>query len=202
MRTFSSFSLALLAATAIVPAAGAQRHPRLTSRARSAPPGISTRPASSASSGCDADCDDFSLSVVSAVLPAEASGSGPEYVTLVIENRGTVVSPASVVMVAPKDHLTLARQSGIGSLAPGERVTVRLPVEIGPDGTPCVAITIRSAPIPAVLSPRFLAAAPVSAPYAEPTAVPALPDGTQWAGAEDWGFVSPFDALGNTFGAA
>ena len=205
MSTFSSIGLAFVAATIIAPSAGAQRHSRRTSRAHPAPPSASTRSASSTNSGCTEDCDDFSLSVVSAVLPSEAPGSGQEYVTVVIENRGSVASPASVVMVAPKNHLSLARQSAIRSLAPGERATVQLPLEIGPDGSPCVAITIRSAPIAPVANPAFLAAAPPSTPT--PSTPAMLPDATQWAGAEHWGFVSPFDQLampydGSTLGVA
>lgn len=200
MSTFSSLGLAFVAATIIAPSAGAQRHSRRTSRAHPAAPSASTRPVSSTNSGCTEDCDDFSLSVVSAVLPSEAPGSGQEYVTVVIENRGSVASPASVVMIAPKNHLSLARQSAVRSLAPGERATVQLPVELGPDGTPCVAITIRSAPIAPAANPAFLAAAPPSTPA--PSTQTMSPNETQWAGAEAWGFVSPFDPFAMPYGAS
>jgi hypothetical protein len=36
--------------------------------------------------------------------------------------------------------------SSLPPLAPGERVTVQLPVETGPDGTQCVSITLSPAP--------------------------------------------------------
>ena len=194
MRTFPSVALAFIAATLIAPSAGAQRHSRRVSRSGQLSPSATTRPANSATVGCADDCDDYSLSIISAVLPADAPSSGPEYVTVVIENQGKVASPASMVMVAPKNHLSLVRQSGIRSLAPGERATVQLPVEIGPDGTPCVSITIRSAPIAPPAHAAFLAAAQsVPQPSVTPRVPASLTSGIQWAGVEDRGFVPTFD---------
>ena len=200
MRTLSLVGLALAAATVTAPSAGAQRHSRRASRAHSAPPGASARAVTAARSECSTDCDDYSLSVVSAVLPSEAAGTEAESITLVIENRGRSASPASVVLVAPKNHLSLVRQSGIRSLAPGERATVELPVEFGPDGTPCVSITIRSAPVAPAPNPRFLAAGAPSPPVPSPERV--LPGERMWAGAEQWGFVSPFNTVITEFAAS
>ncbi|MEO6779165.1 MAG: hypothetical protein ABI194_06870, partial [Gemmatimonadaceae bacterium] len=91
---------------------------------------------------------EYSLAIVSAVLPALTLDVTSDTATLVIENRGTVTSPASLVSVAPRDHMSLARQSSIAPLAPGQRATIRVPVRIGQDGTECVSITITDAPVP------------------------------------------------------
>jgi hypothetical protein len=148
MRTFgfclgSAALAATLAATLATPSlARAQRNSR-----RSAHHTTTPEAASAVAQPCSTGCGDYSLSVVSALLPAEAPGSaGSDVVTLVIENRGTVSAPVSLVSVGPKSHLVSARHSAIPALAPGERVTVQLPVEEGPDGTQCISITISPAP--------------------------------------------------------
>jgi hypothetical protein len=101
---------------------------------------------------------DYALQVVSAVLPAATAGATSDVVTLVIENRGSIDAPLSLISVAPRDHLSLARQSSIPALRPGQRTTVQLPVQIAADGTPCISITITTAPIPDPAVSRFLAA--------------------------------------------
>ena len=78
---------------------------------------------------------DYSLAIVSAVIPSEAEHAASDVVTLVIENRGTIKAPVSMVSVAPRNHLSLARQTAIPALAPGERTTIRLPVVTAADGT-------------------------------------------------------------------
>lgn len=102
--------------------------------------------------------EDYSLAVVSALLPSPKAGETSDVVTLVIENRGTASAPASLVSVAPRNHLSLARTSTIPQLVPGQRATVQLPVEIGPDGTPCISITITAIPSVDPAIARFLAA--------------------------------------------
>ena len=140
---FSATVAALAAAALLAPSlASAQRNSR-----RAARPAATSEATNTASQPCGSDCGNYSLSVVSALLPSETAGAtGSDFVTLVIENRGTAPSPASLVSVAPKTRLASSRMSAIPPLAPGERVTVQLPVEIGPDGTQCVSITIRPAP--------------------------------------------------------
>ncbi|HEY8310162.1 MAG TPA: hypothetical protein VIG47_06375 [Gemmatimonadaceae bacterium] len=102
---------------------------------------------------------DYSLQVVSAVLPAETAGASTDLVTLVVENRGSVDAPLSLISVAPRDHLSLARQSAIPALHPGQRTTIQLPVQIAATGTSCISITITAVPIPDPAIARFLAAA-------------------------------------------
>lgn len=126
---------------------------------------------------CTVGCDDYSLAVVSAVLPSGTPGASSDIVTLVIENRGTGTAPASVISVAPRNRLSLARRSTIPTLAPGARATVQLPVEIGPDGTPCISITISPAPVEDPATARFLASA--------------IPD--PWLGFEDPGDWASYD---------
>ncbi len=122
--------------------------------------------------------DDYSLAVVSALLPAPTAGETSDVVTLVIENRGTAPAPASVVSVAPRNHLSLARRSTIPLLVPGQRTTVQLPVEIGPDGTPCISITITAIPTVDPAIARFLAAV--------------IPD--PQIGTSSWGDVASIDS--------
>lgn len=92
-------------------------------------------------------------------MPSEVAHASSDVVTLVIENRGSIDAPISLVSVAPRNHLTLARQTAIPALAPGQRTTVRLPVAIASDGTQCVSITIGPAPVADPATARFLAAA-------------------------------------------
>lgn len=92
-------------------------------------------------------------------MPSESAGNASDVVTLVIENRGTIEAPVSMVTVAPKNHVSLARQSAIPALAPGQRTTIQLPVVTAPDGTQCVSITISPAPVADPATARFLAAA-------------------------------------------
>ena len=92
-------------------------------------------------------------------MPSESAGKASDVMTLVIENRGTITAPVSMVSVAPQNHLSLARQSAIPALAPGQRTTIQLPVQTAPDGTQCVSITISPAPAADPATARFLAAA-------------------------------------------
>ena len=182
MRTLSlSFGIAaaIVSLAALTPVA-AQRTPRHS--AHRASEGSLVTPAVQP---CRADCGDYSLAVVSALLPIQTADSAANVVTLVVENRGTVSAPASVVSVAPRDHLILARRSSIPSLAPGQRTTIRLPVQIGPFGAQCISITISPAPVPDPGVARFLAAA-----IADPN-VEAGSD-AEWAAVKSWDGFSLF----------
>jgi hypothetical protein len=79
--------------------------------------------------------------------------------TVVIENRGSVEAPVSIISVAPRNHLSLARRSSIPALAPGERTTIELPVQFAADGSECVSITITASSIPAPSAVHTLASA-------------------------------------------
>ena len=140
-------------------------------RSRRAARGTAAPHAANASANpCSEDCGDYSLSIVSALLPSESSGSaGAEFVTLVIENRGTAPAPVSFISVAPKNQLAAARHSTIPALAPGERATVRLPVETGTDGTQCISITISPAPVRDPAIAHALASATPTPGIADPT---------------------------------
>lgn len=159
MRTFvSSFGIAALAASIVVPSSlSAQRNVRRAS-ARAATSGDAA-PVAPAASRCSANCGNYALTVVSAVLPSETAGTSSDVVTMVIENRGAVVAPVATIAVAPRNHLTLASRTTIPSLAPGERTTVELPVSMGPDGTECISITITPSPVAPASAARFLASA-------------------------------------------
>lgn len=162
MRTFGlSLGVAAVAASLASPSlAPAQRNVRRSApRASVASPLPSASPISPAARRCSVNCGDYSLAVVSALLPSDTAGAASDLVTflvtLVIENRGGVSAPAAMISVAPKNHLSLARRSSIPSLSPGQRTTILLPVEIGPDGTQCISITITPVlapdPVPAML---------------------------------------------------
>mgnify|MGYP001554107789 FL=1 len=208
MRTLglSVGAAALIASLAAPSLASAQRNSR-----RSMHRAIAPSATSSAVSPCRIDCGDYSLSVVSALLPVEDSGStSPQVVTLVIENRGTATAPVSLVSVARQNQLAAAHHSTIPALAPGERATVQLPVETGPDGTQCISITIMPAPERDPATRQRLASAPAEGgslqgllprvtdltalprlPYW--TALPAIavvPDDGRYATVDD---ISPFD---------
>ena len=168
MRTFGSpLGVALAIASLLAPSQLlAQRNVRRSTSAvrvsaQPASPDRSTqtRSASSSARNCTPDCGDYSLAIVSAVMPSEAAHAASDVVTLVIENRGTIAAPVSMVSVAPRDHLSLARQATIPALAPGERTTIRLPVVTAADGTQCVSITISPAPVADPATAQFLAAA-------------------------------------------
>lgn len=173
MRSFrpSLRVLALCAAVTVPLPAGAQRHVR-----RPAPNAIHQSRAT-ATDYKAANIGDYSLTIVSAVLPALTPDATSDMATLVIENRGTMTSPASLVSVAPRDHLGLARQSSIAPLAPGQRATIRVPVRIGQDGTECISITITDAPVPIQpaepAAARFLATA-TPAPFLVPESMLAM----------------------------
>lgn len=172
MRTFGSpLGVALATASLLAPSQLlAQRNVRRSTAAvrvsaQPASPDRSTHtrsansPANSSARNCISDCGDYSLAIVSAVMPSEAAHAASDVVTLVIENRGTIEAPVSMVSVAPRDHLSLARQATIPALAPGERTTIRLPVVTAADGTQCVSITISPAPVVDPATAQFLAAA-------------------------------------------
>lgn len=168
MRTFGlPLGVALATASLLAPSQLlAQRNVRRSTSAvrvsaQPASPDRSTqtRSANSPAQDCISDCGDYSLAIVSAVMPSEAAHAASDVVTLVIENRGTIEAPVSMVSVAPRDHLSLARQATIPALAPGERTTIRLPVVTAADGTQCVSITISPAPVVDPATAQFLAAA-------------------------------------------
>lgn len=165
MRTFLTLGAALAAASLVVPSQlPAQRNVRRSAPVVRAPEHSATprraAPGSVGSSAthCPDGCGDYSLAIVSAVMPSETSAPASNVVTLVIENRGTVAAPISMVSVAPRNHLSLARQSAIPALAPGQRTTIELPVANAPDGNECVSITISPAPVADPATARFLAA--------------------------------------------
>ena len=200
MRTFrSSLCVTALAAAvlalAVMPAgANAQRNVRRsTHRSASTTSNSPDRgqhvAAPRHSRACGDDCGGYTLAVVSAVLPSETAGVTSDVVTLVIENQGTSSAPASVITVAPKDRLTLARWSTIPALAPGQRATVQLPVEIGPDGTPCISITIATAPPVAAPATTFLASA-------VPDAIPSLALDDSWQAPDLWSAFPRFENPG------
>ena len=200
MRTFlSPLRLTALAAAtfamAVAPAAAsAQRHVRRSTRTGMAttsrsPDATQHVPAPRHSRACGDDCGTYTIAVISAVLPSETAGVASDMVTLVVENQGTISAPASVITVAPKDHLTLARWSAIPALAPGQRTTVQLPVEIGPDGTPCISITIATAPPVAVPTTTFLASA-------VPDPIPGLALDDSWQTPDAWSAFPRFENPG------
>ncbi len=109
---------------------------------------------------------DYTLSVVNALFPYnDGTTVGPPVLTLVIENTGTARSPGSVVAVTPRSHLSLVSRVVIPSLAPGERSVVQVPVEMGPDGAPCIAITFAPSTVPTLDEQlRFASANTIGAP--------------------------------------
>lgn len=160
MRTFRLFAPLALAAASIVissPAA-AQRHGRRSeARTRSHVEAVAATPIDTLA--CDAEpcdvvdqaeesyqadqSDDYTLSVVSALFPYDDGRTiGPPLLTLVVQNSGSVRSPGSTIAVSPRNHLSLVSRLAIPSLAPGEKSVVQIPLEMGPDGAPCIAITI------------------------------------------------------------
>ena len=167
MRTFGlSLGVAAAAASLLAPSQLlAQRNVRRSTadvRVSEPAPAHHSAPAAPVGSSarhCTSDCGDYSLAIVSAVMPSESAGKASDVVTLVIENRGTIDAPVSMVSVAPQNHVSLARQSAIPALAPGQRTTIQLPVVTAPDGTQCVSITITPAPVADPATARFLAAA-------------------------------------------
>lgn len=172
MRTFGlSLGAAAIAATLATPSlAAAQRNSR-----RSSGRLVTPSAASSSMQPCSGSCGDYSLAVVSALLPAKeaASASSTAMVTLVIENRGAAPAPASFISVAPRNRLAAARHSTIPPLAPGERFTVQLPVENGPEGTRCVSITISPAPVQDPATAQFLASSAANPPASAPASASA-----------------------------
>lgn len=167
MRTFGlTLGVAAAAASLLAPSQLlAQRNVRRSTAAvrtsEPAPAHLSTPVARAGPTArhCTSNCGDYSLAIVSALMPSESAGKAANVVTLVIENRGTIEAPVSMVSVAPQNHLSLARQSAIPALAPGQRTTIQLPVVAAADGTQCVSITISAAPAADPATARFLAAA-------------------------------------------
>lgn len=190
MRTLglSLGAVALATSLAVPSLAHAQRNGHRSLR-RSAIPGA----ARSATHPCSADCGAYSLAVVSALLPVETPGSTSDVATLVIENRGTAPAPVSLISVAPQNHLAAARRSTIPALAPGERATVQLPVETGPNGTRCISITISPAPANDPATAQFLASAIPGLSNglgAPPPALSALPEIPYWPDLPDVAILS------------
>lgn len=175
MRTFRSLlPLALTIASTLLlssPAA-AQRHgPRSDFRSHPRPHTVSTPVADTAASCDTQDCaedqsEDYSVNVVNALFPYNDGVTvGPPLVTLVVQNSGSARSPGSIIAVAPRNHLSMVSRLTIPSLAPGEKAVVQVPVEMGSDGAPCIAITIS----PDIVSPfgeslRYASAATIGAP--------------------------------------
>lgn len=158
MSTFVSSlrTLAIAASIVVTPALSAQRHSPRTSAQSLATNGASE---ATATAHCSANCNTYSLAVVSAVLPSETQSAASDVVTLVIQNRGGISAPPSMISVAPRNHLSLAHMTVVPALAPGERTTIELPVSTAPDGTQCISITITPSPVPPPAAARFLASA-------------------------------------------
>lgn len=158
MSTFVSSlgSLALAASIVAAPTLAAQRHAR-----RSPVQSLANNGASEATATphCGANCNSYALAVVSAVLPSDTQSAASDVVTLVIQNRGGISAPPSLISVAPRNHLSLAHATVVPALAPGERTTIELPVSMSPDGTQCISITITPSPAPPPVAARFLASA-------------------------------------------
>jgi len=218
MRTFGPSLAAIALGVALVSpsVASAQRNSRRSARDTGTPRTAhrtAPRAASTSANPCSEDCGDYALAIVSALLPSDQPGSAaPEFVTLVIENRGTAPAPVSFISVAPRNQLAAARHSTVPALGPGERTTVRLPVETGPDGTQCISITISPAPVPDPATTQVLASAtpapdteaPTHPTVSDFTALPELqylpdlpstffaPDDGRFANADD---TSYFDAI-------
>lgn len=197
MRTFGPSLAAIALGVALVSPsmAFAQRNSRRSARGTVVP-----RLAEAAANPCSEHCGDYSLSIVSALLPSESpESSGAEFVTVVIENRGTAPAPVSFISVAPKNQLAAARHSTIPALAPGERATVRLPVETGPDGTQCISITISPAPLRDPATAHALASATPNPGVSDP-APPVATDVSWFSELRYWPdmptvFVAPDDGL-------
>lgn len=197
MRTFGPSLAAIALGVALVSPsmASAQRNSRRSVRGTVVP-----RPTNASANPCSEDCGDYSLSIVSALLPSESpESSGAEFVTVVIENRGTAPAPVSFISVAPRNQLAAARHSTIPALAPGERATVRLPVETGPDGTQCISITISPAPLRDPATAHVLASATPTPGVSDPT-LPVASDLARLSELPYWPdlpvvFVAPDDGL-------
>lgn len=145
-RGFRTFSLALALTTIAAAPAVAQRH---VHRARP----VSDAPAARAvPARCNGDAcgEDFDLAVVAALFPFDDGLThGPAVLTLVIENRGTTAAPLATLNVAPLLRNVAAHRSAIAALQPGERAVVEVPIEMGPDGAPCIAVTVAPSLVPA-----------------------------------------------------
>ncbi|MGI8509062.1 MAG: hypothetical protein ACR2MQ_07030 [Gemmatimonadaceae bacterium] len=171
MRTFRllvPFPLALAVASIVISSpAAAQRHGRRSeARTRSHVETVSTPAADTLAcdvKDCEADqldqpdqmgqSDDYTLSVVSALFPYDdGRTSGPPLLTLVVQNSGSARSPGSTIAVSPRSHLSLVSRLTIPPLAPGEKSVIQIPLEMGPDGAPCIAITISPGMAPSTLS--------------------------------------------------
>lgn len=167
MRTFRLLvPIALAVASILISSpAAAQRHGRRSeARTRSHVEAVSTAAADTLA--CESeDCetvdqavqpdqsDDYTLSVVSALFPYnDGRTMGPPLLTLVVQNSGSVRSPGSTIAVSPRNHLSLVSRLTIPPLAPGEKSVVQIPLEMGPDGAPCIAITISPGMAPSSLS--------------------------------------------------
>lgn len=176
MRNFRLLvPLALAAASILISSpAAAQRHGRRSeARIRSHVEEVSattvdTLPVDtvdSADTETDAlpdQAEDYNLSVVSALFPYNDGRSmGPPVLTLIVQNSGSVRSPGSTIAVAPRNHLSLVSSLTIPPLAPGEKSVVQIPLQMGPDGAPCIAITISPGMAPSSLgeSLRYASAA-------------------------------------------
>jgi hypothetical protein len=143
MRTHSTLlSLTAVVATATCifsSSASAQQHTARSLGALSA-----SSPHTAAAPCTYQDCaEDYSLKVVSVLFPYnDGQVTGPSVVTLVLENSGAAVSPASVIAIAPRAQLSLVNRMTVPVLEPGERTVIQVPVEIAPDGSSCIAVTI------------------------------------------------------------
>lgn len=162
-RGFRSLSLALALTTIAAVPAAAQRHVHRTRTVSDVP----TARAIPARCNGDTCGEDYELAVVAALFPYDDGVThGPAVLTLVIENRGTTAAPLSMLNVAPLMRNVAVHHSAIAALEPGERAVVEVPIEMGPDGAPCIAITVGPSLVPTPTQSLFYASAAIAGPIA------------------------------------
>jgi hypothetical protein len=165
-RGFRSLSFALaLTAVVAVPAA-AQRHVRRARQASTMGDAPTARAIPARCNG-DACAEDYELAVVAALFPFDDGLThGPAVLTLVIENRGTTRAPLAMLDVAPLMRNVAAHHSAVAALEPGERTVVEVPIEMGPGGAPCIAITVGPSLMPTPTQSLFYASTAIIGPVA------------------------------------
>lgn len=163
-RGFRSLSLALALTTIAAVPAAAQRHVRRSRQASTVDDAPAARVIPARCNG-DACAEDYELAVVAALFPYDDGLThGPAVLTLVIENRGTTAAPLSMVNVAPLMRNVAAHHSAISALEPGERTVIEVPIEMGPDGAPCIAITVAPSLVPSPTQSLFYASTAIVGP--------------------------------------
>lgn len=160
-RGFRTFSLALALTTIAAAPAVAQRHVHRASPVGDAP-AARVIPARCNGGACD---EDYELAVVATLFPFDDGLThGPAVLTLVIENRGTTAAPLAMLNVAPLMRNVAAHHTAVAALEPGERTVVEVPIEMGPDGMPCIAITVAPSLTPTPTQSLFYASTAIVGP--------------------------------------